>query len=236
MKFDKTKFIFNSNAIEQVDAPIEKIEKAIQQDKSKNQHIWNHLKTFEYLKQLKPPLTPLKLENIHQKLSFKILEKSKCGSFRNADVHVGHHTPPNWKKMPSLIKDLIYAINSKKDPWLCHMEFEYIHPFIDFNGRTGRMLLYWQEKIQCKQPRIILNEGKEKDYYAKLLEYDMRERPNLWKINAWKKTLTKNQTYVCVECGTHHPTVIDKCKTCGNVNEEKFQIYTETPPFLGPIV
>ena len=240
MKFDKAKFIHNSNAIEGVDTPVKEIEKAIDLKKSTNLHIWNHIKTFEYVNKMEYPLTPLKLMGIHQRLSFKIVDKKECGSFRKGDVEIAKggvivHTPPNWKKIPPLIRDLIYAINSKKDPWLCHLEFECIHPFDDFNGRTGRMLLYWQEKTQGKDPRIILNESKEKEYYAILSEYETRNRPAWWKINVWKKTLTRNQTYVCVECGTHHPTVVEKCRTCGNADESKFQIYTEAPPFIGPV-
>ena len=235
MKFDKAKFIHNSNAIEGVEASVKEAEEAVRSGKSANRHIWNHLKAFEYVDKLEYPLTPLKLKDIHRMLSFKILGKKECGSFRESDVIVGQHTPPNWKKVPTLLKDLIYVINLKKDPWLCHLEFECIHPFIDFNGRTGRMLLYWQEKTQSKEPRIILNEGKQSDYYNKLFEYETRNRPTWWKISAWRKILGRNKTYVCTECGTHHPKVVEKCRTCDNSNEDKFQIYTEAPPFIGPV-
>jgi len=241
MKFDKMKFIHNSNAIEGIDTSMEEIKEATRLKKSGNPHIWNHLKAFEYVESMRYPLTPLKILEVHKKLSFGIMDKKDCGKFREGDVHIAKggtvvFAPPNWKKLPSLIKDLIFAINSKKDPWLCHMEFEYIHPFVDFNGRTGRLLLYWQEKAQGTKPRIILNEGKGTGYYDKLSEYEKRDRPNLWRINIWKKVLTNNQTYVCMECGTHHMTVVEKCPTCGNINESKFEIYAEAPPFVGPIV
>ena len=236
MKFDKAKFIYNSNAIEGVDTPLKEVEKAIRLNESKDQHILNHLKAFEYVDKLEHPLTTPGLMGIHQRLSHKILDKKDCGTFRKCDVTVGPHSPPNWRKVSNLVNDLLSAVNTKKDPWLCHMEFEYIHPFIDFNGRTGRMLLYWQEKSQGKDPQTILSEGRHQNYYSKIIEYDTRERPMLWKIKVWRKTLTRNESYVCTQCGTHHEKVIKKCGTCGNADESKFQIYTEAPPFVGPIV
>jgi len=241
MKFDKAKFIHNSNAIEGVETSVKEIEKAVRLKTTKNPHIKNHLKALEYADGLAAPLTPLKLLGMHRALSFGILPKKDCGKLREEDVHVAKggtivFSPPNWKKVPVLVKDLIYAVNTKKDPWLCHMEFEYIHPFVDFNGRAGRMLLYWQEKTQGADPRMILNEDKDRDYYGKLSEYEKRLRPELWRISIWKKDLTKNQTYVCVECGTHHASVVKKCRTCGNANEAKFQIYTEVPSFMGPLI
>ena len=236
MKFNKVSFIYNSNAIEGVETPIAKVEKAIQSKETDDIHIQNHLKTFKYIDKLELPMTPLKLLDIHRQLSSGILDKKHCGKFRKSDVSIGLHTPPNWKTLQPLIKDLIYVINSNKDPWVCHMEFEYIHPFIDLNGRTGRMLLYWQEKKQGIEPRVILNENKGHNYYDKLSEYGKRFRPTLWKINVWKKILTKNQTYVCIECGKHHEKIVEKCGTCGNANETKFQIYADSPPLVGPIV
>lgn len=51
------------------------------------------------------------------------------------------------------------------DPKQAHIEFEKIHPFVDGNGRTGRMLMWWMEIKQGKEPTLIKYEDRF-DYYA----------------------------------------------------------------------
>jgi hypothetical protein len=46
-----------------------------------------------------------------------------------------------------------------------HIQFEKIHPFVDGNGRTGRMLMWWLEIQQGSEPTLILDREK-RDYYA----------------------------------------------------------------------
>ena len=46
-----------------------------------------------------------------------------------------------------------------------HVEFEKIHPFVDFNGRTGRLLLLWHT-VNLKMPiDVIRAKTKHKKYY-----------------------------------------------------------------------
>lgn len=57
------------------------------------------------------------------------------------------HLPPKSEDVPELIKDWKLFVNSRKDidPLIkiaiAHHQFESIHPFIDGNGRTGRILM-----------------------------------------------------------------------------------------------
>jgi Fic family protein len=59
---------------------------------------------------------------------------------------------------------------------LLHAQFEIIHPFLDGNGRTGRMLItfyLWQEKI-LEKPVLFLSsffKKHQKLYYERLFEY-----------------------------------------------------------------
>ena len=80
------------------------------------------------------------------------------GKFRNCNVgvmdgagNVVHMAPP-FANVPSLVKDLFAWLADSEDPVLIkscvfHYEFEFIHPFQDGNGRTGR---YWQTAILGK--------------------------------------------------------------------------------------
>lgn len=56
-----------------------------------------------------------------------------------------------------------------------HCNFEYIHPFADGNGRTGRMLLNYFLLLHDLPPVIIFDEDKEA-YYMALTVFDKAEK------------------------------------------------------------
>ena len=80
---------------------------------------------------------------------------NRPGKFRNCNVgvmdgfgNVVHMAPP-FANVPSLVKDLFAWLSDSEDPVLVkscvfHYEFEFIHPFPDGNGRTGRL---WQTAL-----------------------------------------------------------------------------------------
>ena len=46
-----------------------------------------------------------------------------------------------------------------------HVKYEKIHPFVDGNGRTGRIFMNWW-RIKNNLPILVIHEGKEQmDYY-----------------------------------------------------------------------
>ncbi|GHT95677.1 hypothetical protein FACS1894122_13390 [Alphaproteobacteria bacterium] len=73
--------------------------------------------------------------------------KSSPGEFRQQSVRVGDLVPPPAHKIPYLISDLENYINQNDDLpelikiGLTHVQFETIHPFLDGNGRIGRLLI-----------------------------------------------------------------------------------------------
>ena len=74
-------------------------------------------------------------------------DKASPGSYRQQSVRVGDHIPPTAPHIPNLIKDLETYINADTTtlPLLkagfAHVQFETIHPFLDGNGRIGRLLI-----------------------------------------------------------------------------------------------
>ncbi len=69
------------------------------------------------------------------------------GQYRKQQVRVGKLVPPPANKIAELIADLEKFINDDKSlpilikAGLAHVQFETIHPFLDGNGRIGRLLI-----------------------------------------------------------------------------------------------
>ncbi len=110
------------------------------------------------------------------------------------DTHAITYTPPEPEKVPDLMNNLIKYINKPTDELsplirvaIIHAQFETIHPFMDGNGRVGRMLIpmYLYAKNQIDLPCFFISEALEADklrYYTLL--NNIRKEKN-W--NAWIK-------------------------------------------------
>ena len=107
--------------------------------------VYDHLESFDY-KDLDDLLAA------HKMLMGEIL--TKAGTFRRTDVGVGDskgvvHVAPPFMQVPNLMNDLFSWLKETEVHPLIkssvfHYEFEFIHPFIDGNGRIGRL---WQSLI-----------------------------------------------------------------------------------------
>jgi hypothetical protein len=78
------------------------------------------------------------------------LPEESPGSFRRHDIHPfpGGMTPPPWVEVPAVMSDWITYLETISDAQnpieslaFAHAAFERTHPFLDGNGRTGRLLL-----------------------------------------------------------------------------------------------
>jgi Uncharacterized conserved protein len=68
------------------------------------------------------------------------------GAYRSFPVAVGGHVPPPANRIPALMRDWEAFVNGNAYPPLlkagiAHAQFETIHPFLDGNGRIGRLLI-----------------------------------------------------------------------------------------------
>ena len=88
---------------------------------------------------------------LHHIIAADVMDQGKAGGYRNMQVRVGNHIPPEAYLVNRLMKELLEWWNEKSPAWspvissaIIHYRFEDIHPFADGNGRTGRMLALWE--------------------------------------------------------------------------------------------
>ena len=107
------------------------------------------------------------------------------GLYRDCDVYIGgKKCPPSY-----LLNDLmelwyintIDLMNSDIAPeiiaWISHHMFENIHPFIDGNGRTGRLLLN-KILVQLGQEPVVIYYSNRFDYYESITAFENRHFKN----------------------------------------------------------
>ena len=127
--------------------------------------------------------------DIHKTLmEGNVRKPAVAGEYRKEQNYIGKtdksHSitfiPPTPEKVPELMKNLIDYINNPTDQnrplvrtAIIHAQFETIHPFMDGNGRVGRMLIpmYLYSQNQIDLPCFFISEALERDkmrYYSLL--------------------------------------------------------------------
>ena len=145
--------------------------------------VQNAIRVYEKLHEFKPTLLK-DLEKAHGMLMEELIDTA--GKFRTSNVGIVRgtkleHIAPKGTMVKGLMKELFAYLKKDKDLLLIkscvfHYEFEFIHPFVDGNGRMGRL---WQTLILMQQypvfeylPIESLIKQKQQTYYQKLSESD----------------------------------------------------------------
>lgn len=108
--------------------------------------------------------------------------RERPGSFREHDIEPfpGGMKPPDWTEVPVLVDDWIDDANGLRDVdeatvverlAALHARFEQIHPFLDGNGRAGRLVLNLL-LVRLGYPPAIIYKGDRSRYLAALRRAD----------------------------------------------------------------
>jgi Fic family protein len=97
------------------------------------------------------------------------IDSSEKGKFRKRGVMIGARYGITPVIIPEMISNWTKIANDrysdKEKIKRAHILYEEIHPFIDGNGRTGRMFMNWQ-RIICGYPIKIIHEKDKHEYYS----------------------------------------------------------------------
>lgn len=171
---------YNSNAIEGNTLTLQETSLVLQGITIDQKPLKDHLEAigykeaFEYIEQLAKednPLTENDICNIHS-LVLAHRQEDK-GRFRRVPVKIAGAV--NEPPQPYTIKPLLHQLledmqkqystmNIVEQVSLFHLRFESIHPFIDGNGRTGRLLMNLQ-LIRANLPPINVKYTDRRRYY-----------------------------------------------------------------------
>jgi len=109
------------------------------------------------------------------------LESYEKGAFRNVAVFIGGKQGINYMKIPEKLELWLNEMNGANNDMQVklhkeikgnleelnkdlHVEYERIHPFIDGNGRTGRIFTNWW-RVKNGLPILVIKESERQDYY-----------------------------------------------------------------------
>jgi Fic family protein len=137
----------------------------------------NHKEAIEYIEDLisnNVRLSEYDIKSVHY-LILKEIDSANAGKYRNENVFISgaKHVPPVYMNVPYEMQKLIAKYQDWKNlhpvvrACFLHGDFVKIHPFVDGNGRTARLLLNF-ELIQSGYPPVVIKTENRADYYDAL--------------------------------------------------------------------
>lgn len=173
-------FTYNSNAIEGNKSTLRETAMLLEEVTlakmlhTQDLNIIAHRDAFEYMESLtkkKIQISDVAIKNIHYLILAERPEDK--GKYRKIPVRImgGCHESTQPNLIEPMITDLLVKHEQRKQTMhfieavaLFHLDFESIHPFIDGNGRTGRILINF-ELMKNGYPTIDIKFTDIKKYY-----------------------------------------------------------------------
>lgn len=183
-------------------------------------------------------------------------QEKNPGEFRTSQNWIGaagssiknaRYIPPNPEDMLNAMSDLEKYMNSDDSldllvqAALLHYQFETIHPFLDGNGRVGRLLitLFLIEKNVLKSPALYISCFLKKnrvEYYDRMSE--VRNKDNYEQWIKFFLNAVKESAYEAVDTikklSVLHETSIEKINAMGRASKNTAMVfeYLERNPII----
>ena len=168
---------YNSNAIEGNSLSLSETKLVLEEGitiggKSLKEHleVTNHSKAIDIVESLvnRPKIGEMDVLNLHAIILDRI-DPENAGFYRRAGVRISGtaYSPPNAAKVPGLMQEVYRLLNTRGGEPIgtaaeVHRMFVDIHPFIDGNGRTARLLLNLYLMRNGYPPVILLKVERKK--------------------------------------------------------------------------
>jgi len=178
------RWTYNSNAIEGNTLTLKETKVALEGitigGKTMREHFEaiNHREAIFFVEDLikkAEPLTQWQIKSLHQ-LILKNIDDDNADGYRSVNVVISGatHKPPDHVLVPDEMEHLVnwYATDSTglhpvERAARVHADFVKIHPFIDGNGRTARLLMNL-ELVKAGFPAAVLPVERRLEYYEAL--------------------------------------------------------------------
>lgn len=122
-------------------------------------------RAWKWLTEQPPRPTLATIKTVHWLITERLMPPGERGVIRKEDVMIGGHVAMSPLALYSALEDWLHQWQGT-DPRASHITFEKIHPFIDGNGRTGRMFYYWQLwQLKDLSLKTIIYDKKKQAYY-----------------------------------------------------------------------
>lgn len=178
------RWTYNSNAIEGNTLTLKETKVALEGitigGKTMREHFEaiNHKEAILFVEELekkKEPLSEWDIKSIHQ-LILKNIDDKNSGIYRSINVTISgaNHVPPDFLQVQAEMSEFIrWHMNEGRQlhpverAARVHADFVKIHPFVDGNGRTSRLLMNL-ELMKDGFPPVVLPVEKRLQYYETL--------------------------------------------------------------------
>lgn len=206
--------VYNSNAIENSTLTLQETERILLElEVARNVSVRelfeakNLARVTEYIRNKKDVVLNKETILLLHRMLIGGINDDIAGRFRaeHEYVRVGTHIAPAPENIERLLDSLLADYESSHDEYFLdrisrfHLEFERIHPFVDGNGRIGRVLINMQLMLHGYPSAIIRNKGKRDYYYPAFLAYQdnkSTERLDSLLSLSLMESLNKRVTYL----------------------------------------